>query len=111
MSTTSYTTTTPQHRETQHDRPDSPRLRDTHYPRGPHRRAVLRGQDVGINDEIVIAVDLAVVIEVAELIAKDAAALQHVRVDPKVIVAVQFTVQIGVAAPGVHHEHVAAVDG
>src|SRR5205814_5657247 len=65
--------------------------------------------DVGIDDEIIVAVNSAVVIEVA--IGEPVGGAADVRVDGEVVVAVEHSVEIGVAAPGVLDEDGGRVGG
>src|SRR5439155_21611973 len=48
--------------------------------------------------------------EIAVVIAKGAAGGVGVAVDLEIVVAIQGAVEIGVAAPGVHDQHVGGVD-
>src|SRR5438067_1067251 len=81
----------------------SPRARSRRERRGS-------GTDipVGIDDEIIVAVDVAIVIEITVVEAEDAAGLVEVAVDLEVIVAVKRPIQVRIAAPRVHDHDVAA---
>src|SRR5256885_8229219 len=69
-----------------------------------------RGADVpvGVDDEIIVAVDVAIVIEITVEEGEDAAGLVEMAVDLEVVVAVERAVEVGIAAPGVHDHDVAA---
>ena len=67
--------------------------------------------DVGIDAEIVVAVQLTVEIQVAVVEAEDDAGVENVGVDVEVVVAVELTIEIGVAAPGLFDENVGGGDG
>src|SRR6266496_3580663 len=77
---------------------------------GRKRGTALRRRDVGIDDEVIVAIDEAVVVEVPVVVAEDTAVLTDVAVDAEVVVAVEQAVHIGVAAPGVHDQRIAGSD-
>src|SRR5256885_14982270 len=69
------------------------------------------GVPVAVDDEVIVAVDGAVEIEVAVVEVKDAAVLVEVRIDLEVVVAVECSVEVRVAAVGVLDQHRGAIDG
>src|SRR5256885_1787051 len=76
-----------------------------------HKRVGRRtGVPVGVDDRVIVAVDRSVVVKVAVEIAPDQAVLIEVLVDGGVVVAIEGSVQNGVAAPGVHDKLIAGSD-
>src|SRR5262245_36632926 len=69
-----------------------------------------RGCNDGIDQEVVIAVDFTVEIEIAVAESEDQSAVLDIGVDVEVIVAVELSVQVGIAVPGVLDEHGGSVN-